>query len=115
MVLAFLVSSDAEAPGRVRDVVRQHLRCALEERIRYDLELLLTELVSNAVRHGSAEQGGEIAVRVELSETIVSVSITDPGEGFDAAELEPTPRTEAGGVGVFLPDRPSTRRGGEGG
>jgi anti-sigma regulatory factor (Ser/Thr protein kinase) len=110
MVFAFIVPSSARAPGRVRSLLRDELRSTVEQRLRDDLELLLTELVTNAVRYGSSEDD-EIAVRVELMEHLVSVSITDAGVGFDRDALGRTPENESGGFGLLLLDRLSTRWG----
>ena len=110
MVLAFIVPSNTRAPGHVRSLVHDELRSAMEERLREDLELLLSELVTNAVRYGSSG-GGDIAVRLELTEQVVAVSITDSGSGFDRDTVLPTPRTDAGGFGLLLLDRLSTRWG----
>ena len=110
MVLAFIVPSDSLAPGHIRTLLRDELRSGVEERLRQDLELLLTELVTNAVRHGSSG-GDDIAVRVELTEPMVTVSITDTGVGFEREALQQSPATDAGGFGLLLLDRLSTRWG----
>ena len=114
MVFAFgfVVPSGLEAPRRVRHVMRQHLEGALEAKLASDLELLVSEVVTNAVRHGGAGRSDDIDVRVEVAEDTVSVSIVDSGNGFRPAQA-PKPRSgrDAGGFGLFLLDRLSTRWG----
>jgi len=54
------------------------------------LRLLVSELVTNSVRHGQAERAGEIELSVSVSEETVRVEIADPGPGFEVS-----PRAEA--------------------
>jgi anti-sigma regulatory factor (Ser/Thr protein kinase) len=81
---------------------------ALPRSVRDDVLLLLTELVSNAVRH--AEAGADRAVRVELRQRArtVEVAVFDEGNGF-TAEAPRVKRDESGGWGLFLVDRIADR------
>lgn len=112
MVFGFVVPSGLEAPRRVRQAVRQHLQGALEAGLAADLELLVSEVVTNAVRHGGSGLRDAIDVRVEVGDDTVSVSISDSGDGF-APGTRPQPRLgrDAGGFGLLLLDRLSTRWG----
>jgi anti-sigma regulatory factor (Ser/Thr protein kinase) len=78
--------------------------------VRGDVLLLVTELVSNAVRH--AEVGPEQYLRVELrfSPRRVRVEVVDPGSGFTPAQ-GPSRGGESGGWGLFLVDRIAHRWG----
>jgi hypothetical protein len=69
--------------------------------VREDVLLLVTELVSNAVRRG--EVGRERYLRVELrfSPRRVQVDVIDAGTGFTRA-LAPSRGDESGGWGLFL-------------
>ena len=69
--------------------------------------LLVTELVTNAVRHANA--GPDRAVRVELSRwsDCVRVAVFDGGAGFTAGP--PAERDEADGWGLVLVDRVADR------
>jgi two-component sensor histidine kinase len=77
--------------------------------VRDDVALLLTELVSNAVRHGSGDPG--MAVRVELRRwpDFVRVEVFDEGAG-STAEV-PFKRDQATGWGLVLVDRVADRWG----
>jgi anti-sigma regulatory factor (Ser/Thr protein kinase) len=59
--------------------------------------LLITELVSNAVRHGSPP-GGSIEVEVTVTGESLRVLVRDEGAGFDPEAME----TEDGGWGIHL-------------
>jgi serine/threonine-protein kinase RsbW len=50
--------------------------------------LLITELVSNAVRHGSPNPGALIEVRVTVAPELLRVLVRDEGPGFDPDEIK---------------------------
>lgn len=81
---------------------------ALPSSVRDDVLLLVTELVSDAVRH--AEAGADRAVRVELRQQarMVRVAVFDEGTGF-AAEAPGLKRDQSGGWGLILVDRIADR------
>jgi anti-sigma regulatory factor (Ser/Thr protein kinase) len=116
MVFAFgfVVPSGLEAPRRVRHALREHLEGVLEAKLTADLELLVSEVVANAVRHGGSSRSDDIDVRVEVAGDTVSVWIQDSGQGFKPAQ-PPQPRSRSsrdpGGFGLLLLDRLSSRWG----
>ena len=68
-----------------------------------DLRLLVTELVTNGVRHGS--QRGPVEVAVGVGEETVRVEVSDGGRGF-TPPAAPMPRGDgSGGWGLQLVDR----------
>jgi anti-sigma regulatory factor (Ser/Thr protein kinase) len=75
-----------------------------------DIRLLVSELVTNAIRHAKAPSGGEVCVDVSINGHSVRVEIADPGAGFD-----PRPRSDEmikpGGWGLYLVDRIADRWG----
>jgi anti-sigma regulatory factor (Ser/Thr protein kinase) len=87
---------------------------ALEERVDADvlddIRLLVSELVTNAIRHAGAPSGGEVGLDVSIQRSAVHVEVADPGGGF-----EPAPRDETmmkpGGWGLYLVDRIADRWG----
>jgi two-component sensor histidine kinase len=79
----------------------------LPSSVRDDVLLLVTELVSNAVRHSSAGSDGLVHVELRRGPDTLRVAVSDEGAGFTAdAPLEPT---EAGGWGLALVDRIADR------
>jgi anti-sigma regulatory factor (Ser/Thr protein kinase) len=75
-----------------------------------DLCLLVSELVTNSVRHARLRPPDTIRLRVEVSDRLLRVGVTDPGEGFGADILEPAVRGP-GGWGLFLTERLADRWG----
>ena len=75
-----------------------------------DIRLLVSELVTNAVRHADAPGAGEVGLDVTLRGDRVRVEVADPGIGF-----EPQPRDDEmsrpGGWGLYLVDRIADRWG----
>lgn len=72
-----------------------------------DVRLLLSEVVTNAVRHsGSAT----IELLVAVSQRVVRAEVTDDGRGFAPAPRT-APWTQAGGWGLHLVDRLASRWG----
>jgi anti-sigma regulatory factor (Ser/Thr protein kinase) len=68
-----------------------------------DMRLLVTELVTNGVRHGS--ERGSVEVAVAVHEERVRVQVSDAGRGFTPAAA-PMPRHDgSGGWGLQLLDR----------
>jgi len=72
------------------------------------VELLTTELVSNAVRHGGAGEEQTVVLHLALAPGCLRVEVCDPGAGFEAGP--PQPYGE-GGYGLFLVSEVSSRWG----
>ena len=83
------------------------LSARLDGRQLEDLRLLVSEVVSNSVRHG--EGTGSIQLRVTIEPSLVRVEVEDPGPGF-----QPSPELVPGrhdGWGLLLVERLSARWG----
>jgi anti-sigma regulatory factor (Ser/Thr protein kinase) len=77
-----------------------------------DLELLLSELVSNVVRHSGMAKGEPIAVSITAGPGHVVAEVTDRGRGFQGDVVMPEGRPPyEGGYGLVLVDRIATRWG----
>jgi anti-sigma regulatory factor (Ser/Thr protein kinase) len=90
-----------EAPAVARRQLRQ---LPLDEETLGDLSLLVSEVVTNAVRH-ACEADGAIELRVEPREDRVRVEVIDPGEGFEWKGRAATDPRQPGGWGLVLVDR----------
>lgn len=96
------VRLQVEATRDAPSVSRQHLeslKSILEPRYD-DVLILVSELVSNSVRHGSS---ADIDVRVTAADERIRVEVTDEGPGFSAT----TPRGDGLGLAIVekLADR----------
>ena len=65
-----------------------------------DVRLLLTELITNALRHANMAPDDQIAIRAELSDGTVRIEVRDPGRDGPVELRPPGPR--GGGYGLFL-------------
>ena len=78
----------------------------VERTVWEDLRLLVTEVVTNGVRHGS--ERGPVTVFVGVRDDRVRVEVSDSGRGFNPPEA-PMPRADGtGGWGLQLVDRVAT-------
>jgi anti-sigma regulatory factor (Ser/Thr protein kinase) len=75
-----------------------------------DVRLLVSELVTNSVRHSAPPAGSKVELTVSATPDIVRVTVTDAGRGFDPTPRS-APRTKAGGWGLHLVDRLADRWG----
>jgi anti-sigma regulatory factor (Ser/Thr protein kinase) len=92
------------APARVRAWVRERLAGYLAEQELDDIGVLVSELVTNAVRHGGASPRDTIVVHLAVAPDVLRVEVCDPGPGFDPPAV-PRPRSEGGGNGLVLLQR----------
>ena len=90
----------AEAPRIVRRALSE--RPALQEPdLRFLLRLLVTELVTNAVRHAGLDSDDRVEVVIAADHDVVSVSVTDHGRGGPALPAQSS-RERDSGRGLLL-------------
>jgi anti-sigma regulatory factor (Ser/Thr protein kinase) len=63
--------------------------------VAFDVRLLVTELVSNSVRHAGLGSHDRVTVRLDLDEQRLRVEVRDRGSGFDSTHLR-APDNEGG-------------------
>ena len=66
-----------------------------------DVQLLVSELITNAVRHAGLVPGDVIRLIVDLRKSALRVEVHDPGGGFVPAEPDPDPERPSG-WGLYL-------------
>lgn len=100
------------SPAAARDARRAvaHGPNGLEEQLGRDGLLLLTELVNNAVIHGSRSQTDDVAVDIWDSGARVRVEVRDDGAGF-AWRRPPADPGRATGYGLVLVEAVAERWG----
>ena len=75
-----------------------------------DFVLMVSEVVTNAVKHGSPEADGNIGLRLEGDQDALRVMVTDGGQVF-ALDPESIDRTEDESFGLLLVNKLADRWG----
>ena len=96
--------------GEARRHVRDQLSNSLPGQAVAEIELLTSELVSNAVRHSRTDGDGTIGLHIGVGSGTIRISVVDGGAGFEPAERVRDPNDE-GGWGLFLVEEISDRWG----
>jgi anti-sigma regulatory factor (Ser/Thr protein kinase) len=102
--LALRLSGGSDAPARARRELTR-LRTDLDPPLEETLRLLVTELVSNAVRHAAAK---DVSLKVLVARKAVFTEVTDDGPGFDPDQAD---ASRANHWGLFLVRRLADRWG----
>jgi anti-sigma regulatory factor (Ser/Thr protein kinase) len=76
------------------------LNNALGDGVMDDVRLLISELVTNALRHGRLDPGDQIDLHVDVRDERIRIEVLDPGRGFDP---EKTPAARASSTPAELP------------
>ena len=95
------VPADPRAPGSARRALSE-LRPALGDEVVDPAALLLSELVTNSVRHASLDRDDLIDVRIEATPGQVRVEVADPGSGFTWQPGHARDEASEGGFGMLL-------------
>ena len=93
--LEIYVALDVWAPATVRSLVAPWLGDRVAPDVLDDAQLVLSELVTNGVRHSGASAAELAVVRVRLTRHTVRLDVQDPGRGGVIAP--PPPNRECGG------------------
>jgi anti-sigma regulatory factor (Ser/Thr protein kinase) len=104
--LTLRLSGGSGAAARARRELSR-LPDDLEPSLIETLRLLITELVSNAVKHAAAER---VSLKVLVARNAVFTEVSNAGPDFDPAETG-GPRTDHSGFGLFLVERLADRWG----
>ena len=100
----------AAAAGCARHAVRKALSGALSEPRLGDVELLVSELATNSIRHAGCDETAEISMEADIRDDCVRLLLCDEGDGFD--DIEPAvDLRRGGGFGLMLVDKLSDRWG----
>ena len=104
--LDLTINGGHSAPVRARTALKA-FNGSLGE-YRDDVQLLVTELVTNAVVHAGADSDTSIGVRVEAAPDAIRAEISYPGSPFEAR-----PHPEEQKFGLYLVDQLADRWGSE--
>ena len=115
------MSVDIRIPGRPDSVARARaalsgLGSQVSPGLRDDLRLLVSEVVTNAIRHAGDAEGDHVRLRIAELDGHVRVEVFDRGPGFSVPDIDPDPE-QAGGWGLWLVEQLADRWGirGDGG
>jgi len=93
--------------GRIGEDIAKEIDRYLGDResLAYQLNLVLTEAMTNAIKYGAPESSDEkVHILINVGENELSIRIYDCGQGFDINEI-PAPdfeKLEDRGRGIFL-------------
>jgi anti-sigma regulatory factor (Ser/Thr protein kinase) len=105
--LSLRLPGDTEAAAKARRALSK-LRGDLDPPLMETLRLLVTELVTNSVKHTSADS---VALKVLVGKGVVLTEVTDEGPGFDPSKARTSTRSDHAGWGLFLVERLAERWG----
>jgi len=98
--ISMSLGNSPEAAAEARRAIGK-LRADLDPPLMETLRLLVTELVTNSVRHTAADS---VTLRVAVGKAAVLTEVADTGPGFDPKCVE-QPGDHNGGWGLFLVER----------
>jgi PAS domain S-box-containing protein len=108
-VLALALPGGAAAPAVARQALADALDGRVSEQVGGDALIVISELTTNAVRHGGARsEAEELEVHAALVPGALRLEVCDPGGGFEPGGHGP--RAD-GGYGLHVLDRLATRWG----
>ena len=73
----------------------------LDASIAFDVRLLVSELVTNSVKHARVTEDDSILLGVNIHDEVVRIEVRDPGPGFEPPTAAP-PDDADQGWGLFL-------------
>jgi anti-sigma regulatory factor (Ser/Thr protein kinase) len=109
-VLNLMLTEEIGAAAAARQALREE-NGTLPAPIRDDILLLVSELVTNAVRHAGAGPERPLHVQLLRGPRWVVVAVADGGPGFTWHPTRPSGANESGGWGLFLVDQIADRWG----
>jgi anti-sigma regulatory factor (Ser/Thr protein kinase) len=105
MLAEIALPTSAGAPGAARMVVAHCLTGLVSQEILLDAQLLVSEVVTNSLRHGDLSDADTVLVRVYLAADTVRLEIVNPGTAGAVTARSPDRGSRGGGFGLDLVDR----------
>lgn len=103
-VTEFQISGGPRAPLSARAKLSDSLGPRLDPPVLDDVRLLVSELVTNCVLHGGADESNRIIVRASVAEEALVTEVCHDGPAFTPPGFAPDLDTP-GGLGLFLVER----------
>lgn len=102
------LAPEADAPAEARKALAA---AGFPRNLLGDAQLLVSELVTNSLRHGGLHSGQCIGVRARTTRRGLRLEVCDPGPGFPSPPPIPESSEPFGGRGLPIVDRLSARWG----
>lgn len=102
-LLSLELPCEVSALAAVRDPLDQ-MPLPADPGGRADLQLVVWELLTNAVLHSGGDAGQEVSLRIRDRGDRLHVCVCDPGDGFTPRLAPPDPH-RTGGRGLVIVDR----------
>jgi anti-sigma regulatory factor (Ser/Thr protein kinase) len=103
-LFSFVILSGLDCPRVARTEVKKRIRGLVDAAVSDDVILLVSEVVTNAVKHGIASETATVRLAGEVSDLSIRIEVVNAGESFDPRIGGPENR-EPGGRGLFLVDQ----------
>jgi anti-sigma regulatory factor (Ser/Thr protein kinase) len=107
------IELDLEPAPTAATTARTEVTARLAERLGAtlleDVRLLVTELITNALRHGALTPGDRVSLKASIDDGVVRIEVRDPGNDGEVTPREPGKR--GGGYGLFLVEQLAKRWG----
>jgi anti-sigma regulatory factor (Ser/Thr protein kinase) len=105
MLAEIALPTGSSAPGAARMVIAHCLTGLVSQHILLDAQLLVSEVVTNSLRHGHLSDGDTVLVRLYLAADSVRFEIVNRGTAGTVTARPPDHRSRGGGFGLDLVDR----------
>jgi anti-sigma regulatory factor (Ser/Thr protein kinase) len=103
-VRAYSLAGGPDAAAAARNVVLEGLGSGVPQRAVEDIMLVVSELVTNAVRHAGAGEAETISLRVGRSPGAVRIEVRDEQPALEPRQLVGKDAPATGGLGLVVVD-----------
>lgn len=108
-MLDLRLAAGPQAPGEARHALDELAGRVADERLD-EVRLLVSELVTNSVRHAGMAEQEWIELRAGLTDGVLRVEVADSGPGFEAGKPLPSLYQDSG-WGLYLVEQIADRWG----
>ena len=108
-VLDLTLRATPDAPRDARHALDRLAR-EIPQNVLENVRLLVSELVTNCIRHAGVDPGATIELKVWPRDSIIRVEVSDPGEGFEPAPVSLSIYSTSG-WGLYLVEQIADRWG----
>jgi anti-sigma regulatory factor (Ser/Thr protein kinase) len=103
MSFEITVPAGPTAPATVRRALTQWLSARSTNGFRLDAPLIVSELVTNCLRHAGMSDSATVRVSAQLTDGVLRLEVEDPGTVGHVARRTPDP-DHGGGFGLNIVD-----------